>query len=194
MALSMGTDSPRDQALDRVEGETLSPSRAGTAMERAFGLRIARDGSWWHEGRPIGRLALVKLFASVLRRAPDGSHWLVTPVERGRIEVEDVAFVAVELAVEGAGAGARQQLRLRTNLDQWVTVGPDHPLRVRRSVAPAGEAALVPYVEVQGGLEARLARPVYYELVELGEDQCRDGRTRFGVWSSGVFFPLDEAG
>ncbi len=191
MALSMGTDSPPDQALDRVAGETLSPSRGGTAMERSFGLRIARDGSWWHEGRPIGRLALVKLFATVLRRAADGSHWLVTPVERGRIEVEDVAFVAVELAVEGAGA--RQRLCLRSNLDEWVTVGPDHPLRVRRSVAPAGEAALVPYVEVRGGLEARLARSVYYQLVELGEEQDRAGRTRFGVWSSGVFFALDEA-
>ena len=194
MALSLGTDSPRDQALDRVAVETLSPSRGGIAMERAFGLRIARDGSWWHEGRPIGRLALVKLFATVLRRAPDGSHWLVTPVERGRIEVEDVAFVAVELAVEGAGAGARQRLRLRSNLDEWVTVGADRPLRVRRSVAPAGEAALVPYVEVRAGLEARLARPVYYELVELGEERSLDGRTRFGVWSGGVFFPLDEAG
>ncbi len=192
MALSMGTDSPPDQALERVEAETLSPSRGGTAMERAFGLRIARDGSWWHEGRPIGRLALVKLFASVLRRASDGSHWLVTPVERGRIEVEDVAFVAVELAVEGEGA--LQRLRLRSNLDAWVTVGPDHPLRLRRSVAPAGNVALVPYVEVRDGLEARLARPVYYQLVDLGEERDLDGRARFGVWSSGVFFALDEAG
>jgi uncharacterized protein len=188
----MGTDSPSNQPPGRVEAQRLSPTRAGAATERAFGLKIARDGSWWHEGRPIGRPALVKLFASVLRRAADGSYWLVTPVERGRIEVEDVPFVAVELAADGRGAG--QRLSLRSNLDQWVTVGPDHPLRLRRSVAAAGEAALVPYVELRDGLEARLVRSVYYQLVELGEEQRLDGRDRFGVWSGGRFFALDEAG
>jgi hypothetical protein len=188
----MGTDSPSDQPPGRVDARRLSPTRAGTTTERAFGLRIARDGRWWHEGRPIERLALVKLFASVLRRAPDGSYWLVTPVERGRIEVEDVPFVAVELAVDGRGA--EQRVCLRSNLDEWVTVGPDHPLRLRRSAAPAGDVALVPYVELGDGLEARLARPVYYQLVELGEERRLDGRSRFGVWSGGRFFALDEAG
>lgn len=158
-------------------------------MERAFGLKIARDGSWWHEGRPIERIALVKLFASVLRREPDGSYWLVTPVERGRIEVEDVPFVAVELVATGSGRG--QRLRLRSNLDEWVTVGPEHPLRPRLPPADKGDEALVPYVEFRPGLEARLARPVYYQLVDLGEE-CREaGRTRFGVWSEGRFFALD---
>lgn len=188
----MGIDSPSDQPPGRVEAQRLSPTRAGAATERAFGLRIARDGSWWHEGRPIGRLALVKLFASVLRRAPDGSYWLVTPIERGRIEVEDVPFVAVELALDGRGPG--QRLSLRSNLDQWVTVGPDHPLRLRRSVASGEDAALVPYVELGAGLEARLVRSVYYQLVELGEERRLDGRARFGVWSGGRFFTLDEAG
>jgi hypothetical protein len=170
----------------------LFPNQARTEGERAFGLRIARDGRWWHEGRPIERLALVKLFASVLRRAPDGSYWLVTPVERGRIEVEDAPFVAVELAVEGEGRG--QQVSLRSNLDEWVTVGPDHPLRLRRSAEAGAEVALVPYVELRPGLEARLARPVYYQLVELGVERRLDGRDRFGVWSGGSFFPLDAAG
>ncbi len=188
----MGTDSRSDQPSGRAAAQRLSPTDAGTATERSFGLKIARDGRWWHEGRPIARLALVKLFASVLRRAPDGSYWLVTPIERGRIEVEDAPFVAVELAVEGEADG--QQVRLRSNLDQWVVVGPEHPLRLRRSVAPAGGVALVPYVEVRDGLEARLARSVYYQLIELGEERRLEGRSRFGVWSGGRFFALDKTG
>jgi hypothetical protein len=188
----MGTDSRSNQPPGRADAQRLSPTGAGAATERSFGLKIARDGRWWHEGRPIERLALVKLFASVLRRAPDGSYWLVTPIERGRIEVEDAPFVAVELAVEGEAA--RQQIRLRSNLDEWVSVGPAHPLRLRRSVAPDGEVALVPYVELRQGLEARLLRPVYYQLVELGAERRLDGRTRFGVWSGGRFFALDESG
>jgi hypothetical protein len=185
----MGTDSRSDQPPGRGDTHSLSPTRGGAATERAFGLEIARDGSWWHEGRPIERIALVKLFASVLRREPDGSYWLVTPVERGRIEVEDVPFVAVELVATGSGRG--QRLRLRSNLDEWVTVGPKHPLRPRRTAADKGDEALVPYVEFRPGLEARLARPVYYQLVDLGEERCEAGRTRFGVWSEGRFFALD---
>ncbi len=188
----MGTDSRSDQPPGRVDAQRLSPTPGATATERAFGIKIARDGSWWHEGRPIGRLALVKLFASVLRRAPDGSYWLVTPVERGRIEVEDVPFVIVELAADGEGAG--QRIRLRSNLDEWVTVGAEHPLRLQRSATAAGDVALVPYVDLGAGLEARLARPVYYQLVDLGEERRLGGLTRFGVWSDGHFFALDEAG
>jgi uncharacterized protein len=188
----MGTDSRPDQPPGRGDTQSLSPTRGGAATERVFGLEIARDGSWWHEGRPIGRIALVKLFASVLRREPDGSYCLVTPVERGRIAVEDVPFVAVELVATGSGSG--QCLRLRSNLDEWVTVGPEHPLSVRRTAADKGDEALVPYVEFRPGLEGRLARPVYYQLVDLGEECCEAGRTRFGVWSEGRFFALDEAG
>jgi uncharacterized protein len=189
--VSMATESPSDQPPGRGKTQSLSPTAQGAASERAFGLRIARDGSWWHEGRPIGRIALARLFATVLRREADGSYWLVTPVERGRIEVEDVPFVAVELAA--TGAGREQRVRLRTNLDEWVTVGEEHPLRLRRIASGAGDQALVPYVEVRPGLEARLARPVYYQLVELGEERREGGRTRFGVWSGGRFFALDEA-
>lgn len=185
----MGTDSRPDQPPGRGDTHSLSPTGGSAAIERAFGLKIARDGRWWHEGRPIERSALVKLFASVLRRKADGSYWLVTPVERGRIEVEDVPFVAVELVATGSGSG--QRLRLRSNLDQWVTIGPDHPLRLRTAAAASGDAALVPYVEFRPGLEARLARPVYYQLVDLGEECCQGDRTRFGVWSAGRFFALD---
>ncbi|MGH6895540.1 MAG: DUF1285 domain-containing protein [Geminicoccaceae bacterium] len=155
-----------------------------------MGLRIARDGTWLYYDSPIERKELVKLFASVLRREADGSHWLVTPVERGRIEVDDVPFVAVELVVEGTGM--QQKLRLRTNLDEWLMLGPHHRLQVRRRTGQAADAGPVPYVEMHAGLEARLARPVYYELVELGEERREHGRKRFGVWSEGCFFALDE--
>jgi uncharacterized protein len=171
--------------------QSLSPGGEHATSERAFGLAIARDGSWWHEGAPIRRIELVRLFASVLRRAADGSYWLVTPVERGRIAVEDVPFVAVELTAEGSGR--TQRLRLRSNLDEWVTVGPEHPLGVRPSAAAGEDAALVPYVEVRRGLEARLERAVYYQLVELGEELDEPQGTRFGVWSEGRFFALDRA-
>ena len=128
-----------------------------------FAMRIARDGTWYYQGSPIGRLPLVKLFATVLRRAPDGSYWLVTPVEQGRVEVEDVPFVAVELRCEGSGPG--QQLALRTNLDEWVPLDAAHPLELRDQ--PDG--AQLPYIRVRDKLDARVARSVFYHLVELAE-------------------------
>ena len=187
----MVIDTRSDQPPSSGITQTLSPTGTVAATQRAFGLAIARDGSWWHEGSPIRRIELVKLFASVLRREADGSYWLVTPVERGRIAVEDVPFVAVEL--EAVGRGRAQRLRLRSNLDEWVTVGPEHPLRLRASAAGGG-GALVPYVEVRPGLEARLARAVYYELVDLGEELAEPEGGGFGVWSGGQFFALDRAG
>ena len=150
-----------------------------------------QDGTWLYHGSPIQRIELVKLFSSVLRREADGSFWLVTPVERGRVEVDDAPFVAVELVAEGAGIG--QSVRVRTNVDEWLALGPQHPLHLRPAKGQASDAGPVPYVEVRAGLEARLARPVYYELVERGEERPYDGTQRFGVWSEGVFFPLDQA-
>ncbi len=179
-----------DQPPDQQSSGSLSFPAAIGASEREFGLEITREGAWLYRGSPIHRLALVKLLASVLRREADGSYWLVTPVERGRIAVADVPFVAVELAVEGAGTG--QRLRLRSNLDEWVTLGPARPLRLRRTASGPDETALVPYVEVRAGLEARLARPVFYQLVDLGEERREGGRSRFGVWSEGCFFALDD--
>ena len=147
---------------------------------------IKRDGTWMYRGSPIGRKELVCLFASVLKREADGSFWLETPAERGRIEVEDVPFLAVALTVEGEGRD--QQLIFRTNLDEFVTAGPDNPLRVET----AASGAPAPYILVRDGLEARLARPVFYELVELGTEEPIGETTQFGVWSSGVFFQLGE--
>src|ERR1700732_5268853 len=149
-------------------------------------MRIGGDGTWSYRGSPIVLLPLVKLFASVLRREADGRYWLVTPAERGHIEVEDVPFLAVAVTVEGEGRD--HQLIFRTNLDEFVTAAPDNPLRVE--TAASGEPA--PYILVRDGLEARLARPVFYELVELGTEEPIGEATQFGVWSSGVFFQLGE--
>ena len=150
-------------------------------------MRIARDGTWFYHGSPIGRKPLVKLFASVLRREPDGSYWLVTPVERGRVEVEDAPFTAVEMAFEGAGQA--RVLRFRTNLDEWVDAGPDRPIRLAPGDARSGPR---PYVLVREGLEALISRPVFYELVALAEAKGAGGQ-ELGVWSQGAFFPLAAA-
>ncbi|MGK9235822.1 DUF1285 domain-containing protein [Inquilinus limosus] len=158
--------------------------RSPTAEDEAYDIRIARDGTWYHNGGPIRRLALVKLFATVLRRDEAGDFWLITPAERGRITVDDAPFVAV--AVERSGAGEDQVLTFRTNLDQFCEAGPEHPIRV--TFAPdTGEPS--PYIRVVNGLDALLSRPVFYELAEIAVSH--DGR--MGVWSHRTFFPLDQA-
>ena len=151
-------------------------------------MRIARDGTWFYRGSPIARPRLVKLFASVLRREDDGTYWLVTPVERGRVTVEDAPFLAVELTAEGKGR--QRRLSFRTNLDEIVAAGPEHPLRV--DIAPNGEPA--PYILVRPGLEARLNRPVFYELVDIADAEREAAGGKFGVWSGGMFFDLGDPG
>jgi len=133
-------------------------------------------------------MPLVKLFASVLRREMDGSYWLVTPAERGRVTVEDAPFIAV--AVDREGEGHDQRLIFRTNLDEIVTAGPDHPLRVET----ADDGTPAPYILVRPGLEARLTRPAFYELVDLAGEEPIEGEAQFGVWSSGMFFQLGDPG
>ena len=158
--------------------ERWNPEHCGTS-----GMRIARDGTWYHEGSPIGRQAMVRLFSTILRREPDGSHVLVTPVEKLDIEVEDAPFVAVEVKAEGEGEN--RALAFRLNTGDLVVAGPDHPLRFA-----AGEDGPHPYVEVRRGLEALIARPVYYELANLA---LAEGAQPPGLWSNGVFFPLEPA-
>jgi len=148
-------------------------------------IRIARDGTWFYHGSPIGRKRLVKLFATVLKREPDGTYVLETPVEKGRIQVDDVPFVAVELFAEGEGES--QRLTLRTNIDESVTVDNAHPIRVAEDPETGHP---VPYVLVREALEARIARPVYYELVALGLERKLGHDHLYGVWSSGDFFSL----
>jgi hypothetical protein len=142
-------------------------------------LRIARDGTWFHEGSPIGRPALVRLFSTVLRRDDDG-FWLVTPVEKLKIQVEDAPFVAVGLEKDG------EAIRFATNVGDLVEAGPEHPIRVE--TAEDGEPR--PYVHVRGGLEALIVRSVFYELVGLGEQRAGEGGTRLVVASNGAWFDL----
>lgn len=164
-----------------------APVQGGESAEQNFGMRIARDGTWYHQGSPIGRKPLVKLFASVLRRDDAGDYWLVTPVERGRIEVEDAPFIAVELTVEGQGTD--QAITFRTNVDDLVVADKAHPIRIVHDSA-TGEPA--PYILVRDRLEARLARPVYYHLADLCVERRVDGRSVLGVWSGGAFFILED--
>lgn len=153
-----------------------------------FDFAIARDGTWYYQGTPIARRRLVRLFAGVLRREDDG-YWLVTPVERVRVDVEDAPFTAVELRVDGDGRD--QVLSFRTNLDDWVDAGPEHPIRVEHA-PETGEPS--PYILVRHRLEALIVRSVFYELVELATADRREGREVLGVWSQGTFFPLGETG
>lgn len=148
-------------------------------------VRIARDGTWYHEGAPFQRETLVRLFASILRRDEDGHHYLVTPVEKWRIRVDDAPFLAVRL--DAFGEGDNQSLRFTTNVGDTVTAGPDHPLVVEYR-DPGGEPA--PYVHIRGGLRALLSRAVFVELVELGEERSTSDGRDYGVWSQGQFFQL----
>src|SRR3954463_5290031 len=155
--------------------EKWNPERCGHSA-----MRIARDGTWYHEGSPISRPAMVRLFSTVLRREADGSHVLVTPVEKLEIEVEATAFRAIEMQSEGEGKARRLAFRLDTG--DAVILDADHPLRLIQT-----EQGPSPRLLVRHGLEAALARPVYYELAEIA---LAEGHEPTGVWSSRTFFPL----
>lgn len=148
-------------------------------------MEIRRDGTWFYMGTPIGRAPLVRLFSTVLRKDEDGETYLVTPVERVRIRVEDAPFVAVELAV--SGQGDEQVLTFRTNVGDVVEAGPEHPLRFVDEDETGG---MKPYVHVRGRLEALVARPVMYELVNVGEEIEIDGEAMFAVRSKGAVFAM----
>jgi uncharacterized protein len=141
-------------------------------------MRIARDGTWFHQGSPIGREAMVRLFSTILRREADGSYVLVTPGEKLDILVEDAPFIAVE--VKSEGTGRLRKLTFRLNTADLVVAGAEHALRFTDT----------PYLHVRGGMDARLARPVYYELANLALDEANDPN---GLWSSGTFFPMVAA-
>ncbi len=153
---------------------------------------IKRDATWLYRGSPIKRKELVCLFSSVLKRAECGTFWLETPAERGPIEVEDAPFVAVEM--DWKGLGRDQVLTFRTNVDQLITAGPDHPIRIAHDILTCEPT---PYLQIRPGLgrfpiEARIGRAVYYELVALAEPEMVNGRNMLGVWSQRRFFPLGE--
>jgi uncharacterized protein len=153
----------------------------------ALDMRIARDGTWFYLGTPIGRKPLVQLFASILKREGD-RYYLVTPVEKVGITVDDAPFVAVDFTATGAGRA--QSLTFVTNVDDAATAGPDHPIRIVRDAA-TGEPA--PYVLIRRNLEALIDRKSFYRLVELGCEEPVEGTACFGVWSGGAFFPFIPA-
>jgi hypothetical protein len=150
-----------------------------------IGLRIRADGTWLYRDSPIGRPALVKLFASVLRKDADGRHYLVTPVEKTDVAVDDAPLLAVEMEVRGTGTS--QSLIFRTNVDDIVTAGPEHPLRF--GIEP-DSGGLKPYLLVRGRLEALVTRALAYDLVEIAVEAQGRG---LGVWSAGAFFPIPGA-
>ena len=150
-------------------------------------MRIAADGTWFYLKTPIGRPALVKLFASVLKREGD-KYFLVTPVEKCGIVVDDAPFMAVEMNVEGSGAG--RVLHFRTNVDDWVACGADHALRFEPE---PGTGGLKPYLHVRREMWAKVTRALFYDLVELGEEREVGGELMFGVQSGGRFFAMAPA-
>jgi uncharacterized protein len=159
-------------------------------------MRIAADGTWLYRGTPINRPALVRLFASILKRE-GGNYFLVTPVEKCGIVVEDAPFMAVELMVEAGGRDPEkgpergQELRFRTNIDDWVTCGLEHPLQFQTEATTGG---VKPYVHVRSNLWAKMTRPVWYELAELGEVRSVCGTEMFGIASGGEFYAIAPSG
>lgn len=173
----------REQAADVLPPvEKWNPPYCGD-----IGMRIRPDGIWLYQGSPIGRKPLVKLFSRVLRRDTDGKHYLVTPVEKVDVAVDDAPFLAVEMGVENAGRN--QALIFRTNVDDVVRCNRDHPLRF---VPEQHSGGLKPYLLVRGRLEALVTRAVYYDLVELAANKDNCPESPLGIWSDGTFFPMQH--
>lgn len=185
---------PSPEPIDDISGMSLADIARAVADKRLppvaawnpahcghSAMRIAADGTWFHEGAIIARPAMVRLFSNILRREPDGRHVLVTPAEKLDIDVDDAPFVAVELLSEGLGDTRRLAFRLNTG--DLVVAGPDHPL----SIDDHGHGQH-PYLGVRAGLEALVARPVFYELAGYALDE---GSEPLGLWSDGAFFALD---
>jgi hypothetical protein len=182
-------------AIESITGAIASAGAKGPApVERwnppfcgDLDMRIGADGTWFYLKTPIGRHALVKLFASVLKREGD-KYYLVTPVEKCGITVDDAPFLAVELKVEEQRSG--RVLNFRTNVDDWVACGPQHALRFEPEPDTGG---LKPYLHVRRDLWAKVTRSLFFDLVELGEEREVEGRAMFGVVSMGAFFPMAPA-
>jgi len=190
------------QTTSNLEGLTVAAREAANATPAGKGLppvhlwnppfcgdldmRIASDGTWFYMGTPIGRQALARLFSTILKRE-GGKHFLVTPVEKVGIRVDDVPFLAVEMVKDADSRG--QLLRFRTNVDDWVPCDSDHRLRFKAAV----DGGLTPYLHVRADLWAKVTRALYYDLVDLGEERIVDGRAMFGVVSAGEFFAMADA-
>ena len=191
-----------NQRLEGLEGLTVAAREAVNASPAGRGclrcicgippfcgdldMRIAGDGTWFYMGTPIGRPALVRLFSTILKRE-DGKHFLVTPVEKVGIRVDDAPFLAVEMQNEAGDRG--RLLRFRTNVDDWVTCDSGHRLRFEM----AADGGLTPYLHVRADLWAKVTRALYYDLVDMGEERVVDGRPMFGIEFGGEFFAMADA-
>jgi hypothetical protein len=192
----------RGQTTTNLEGLTVAARDAGNVTSGGKGLppvhlwnppfcgdldmRIGSDGTWFYMGTPIGRPALVRLFSTILKRE-DGKHFLVTPVEKVGIRVDDAPFLAVEMQKKNDSSGAL--LRFRTNVDDWVDCDAAHRLRFEM----AADGGLTPYLHVRADLWAKVTRAIYYDLVDMGAERMVDGKEMFGVESAGEFFPMADA-
>ncbi|WP_136636331.1 DUF1285 domain-containing protein [Pseudooceanicola onchidii] len=187
-SVKAGADSIEASAKAATKGRGLPPVHLWHPEHSGeMDMRIARDGTWYHEGTVIQRPELVRLFSTILRRDDDG-YVLVTPVEKWGITVEDAPFVAVD--VEAEGTGEAQVLSFVTNVGDVAEAGPDHPIRVTRD-AETGEPS--PYVLVRDRLEALIDRKTFYRLVDLGVAHRHEGEDWFGLWSGGEFFPVQKS-
>ena len=177
----------RDAAKAGAAGKGLPPVHLWTPPFCGdLDIRIASDGTWYYMGTPIGRPALVRLFSTILKRE-NGKHFLVTPIEKVGIRVDDAPFLAVEMLKESDQRGP--WLRFRTNVDDWVACDSTHRLRFEA----AADGGLTPYLHVRADLWAKVTRAVYYDLVDIGEERMVDGRQMFGVVSAGEFFAMSDA-
>jgi hypothetical protein len=191
----MTQETKEPQGLDAVVGAAKQAGERGPPPVHLWNppfcgdldMRIASDGTWFYLKTPIGRPALVKLFASVLKRERD-KYFLVTPVEKCGLVVDDAPFLAVELKVDDTARG--RTLHFRTNVDDWVACGPEHVLRFEPEAETGG---LKPYLHVRRDLWAKVTRALFYDLVELGEERDIAGVAMFGVTSDGEFFPMAPA-
>ena len=185
----------RQSGLDAIAGVARQEAKKGPPPVHLWNppfcgdldMRIATDGTWYYLKTPIGRPALVKLFASVLKREGD-KYFLVTPVEKCGITVDDAPFLAVELKVEEGPRG--RSLHFRTNVDDWVVCGAEHALRFEPEESSGG---LKPYLHVRRNLWAKVTRALFYDLVEIGDEREIDGERMFGIDSDGMFFPMARA-
>ena len=181
------TAAARDAAKAGAAGKGLPPVHLwNPPFCGDLDMRIASDGTWFYMGTPIGRPALVRLFSTILKRE-GAEYFLVTPVEKVGIRVDDAPFLAVEM-LKGNDAGTRL-LRFRTNVDDWVDCDSAHRLRFEAS----RDGGLTPYLHVRADLWAKVTRAIYYDLVDMGEERMVDGRPMFGLESAGEFFPMADA-
>jgi uncharacterized protein len=181
------TAAARDAASNNATGKGLPPVHLwNPPFCGDLDMRIAHDGTWFYMGTPIGRPALVRLFSTILKRE-GAKHFLVTPVEKVGIRVDDAPFLAVEMLDETGERG--RVLRFRTNVDDWVNCDSAHGLRF----VAAADGGLTPYLHVRADLWAKVTRALYYDLVDMGEERVVDGRQMFGVASSGEFFAMADA-